>query len=87
MVVPLIVCFLIVALVTGPVSLWLRMRVNEEVSEDRQVSWLSRDYGRVEDIYSELHPDSVLPGVSRYGRYLLMALMAGILLLGFTAKR
>jgi len=61
MTIALLVCFLIVAALIGLVSRWMRARVNQELPEDSQVSWWSHDDRRVEQIYSEQHPDSVLP--------------------------
>lgn len=87
MAIALLGCFLVVAAVIGPVSMWMRVRVNEELPEDSQVPLWSRDYRRVEEIYSQQHPDSVIPEVSRYGRYLAMTMIGVMILLGLTAKR
>jgi hypothetical protein len=86
MLIPLLVCLLVVGIVVDVISVWMKMRVNEELPEDRRLSWWSRDYRQVNRIYSEQHPDSILPNLNRYGGYLAMALFATIALAGILQR-
>ena len=83
----LFVCFVVVAIPSGFLSLWMRIRVNEQLPEDRQVLWWPRgNYSRVEELYGEQNPDSWMPSLSQYGRYTALALMGAMILLGITSK-
>jgi hypothetical protein len=64
----------------------MKMHINEELPEDQRLSWWSRNYREVNRIYSERHPDSVLPDLNQYGYYLALALMAGMILLAITSR-
>jgi hypothetical protein len=80
MVVVLIVCILALGIPLDVLSIWMKIRVNEALPEDRRLSWWSRNYRQVERIYGEQHPESVLPDLSRYAGYLVMALFAALIL-------
>jgi hypothetical protein len=82
----LFVCFMVVAIPAGFLSLWMRVRVNEQLPEDRQVPWWSKDYGRIEELYAEQNPDSWMPSLGQYGCYLALALMGAMILLGITSR-
>jgi hypothetical protein len=82
----LAVCFVVFAVPLDFLSLGMRMRVNEELPEDRQVPGWPRNYRRVEQIYGEQHPNSVIPGLSLYGRYTTLGLMGAIILLAITSR-
>jgi hypothetical protein len=86
MVVALLVCFLVLGIPLDVLSIWMKMRVNEELPEDQRLSWWSRNYRQVERIYGEQHPDSVLPDLSRYVGYLVMALFAAFILVGIIQR-
>jgi hypothetical protein len=60
--------------------------VNEELHEDRRLSWWSRNYRQVNRIYGERHPESILPDLNRYAGYLAIALFAAMILLGITSR-
>jgi hypothetical protein len=64
----------------------MKVRVNEELPEDRQLSSWSRNFEEVRRLYREQHPDSILPDLNRYGYYLALALMAAMILLGISSK-
>ena len=59
----------------------MKLRVKAELSEDRRLSWWHRDFRQVHLIYSERHPESVLPDLNRYGVYLLLILGVVVALL------
>jgi uncharacterized iron-regulated membrane protein len=80
MVIVLIVCILAAGISLDALQIWMKRRVNENLPEDRRLSWWSRNYRQVERIYEERHPESILPGLSRYGGYLVLALLAAAVL-------
>ncbi|MGA7402787.1 MAG: hypothetical protein WCC99_05325 [Candidatus Sulfotelmatobacter sp.] len=82
----LLVCFIVLVIPLNVLSLWMKARVNEELPDDQQLSLLSRDYSKVNRLYGEQHPDSILPSLNGYGYYLAVALMAAMILLGFTSR-
>jgi hypothetical protein len=86
MVVVLIVCILALGIPLDVLSIWMKIRVNEALPEDRRLSWWSRNYRQVERIYGEQHPESVLPDLSRYAGYLVMALFAALILVGIIQR-
>jgi len=83
----LLVCFILVAIPLNILSVWIKPRVNERLPEDQRTSWWYRDYSRVYGLYEEQNPDSILPNLSRYGYYLLLALTAIMILLGLSLRR
>jgi len=82
----LFIGFVVIAIPSGLLSLWMRVRVNAQLPEDRQVPWWSKDYGRIEELYAEQNPDSRIPILGQYGRYAALALMGAMILLGITSK-
>jgi len=86
MVAALLVCILAVGIPLDFLLVWMKMRVNEALPDDRRLSWWSRNYRQVERVYGEQHPDSVLPDLSRYAGYLVMALFAALILVGITLR-
>jgi hypothetical protein len=54
--------------------------------EDRQLPWWSRNDRRVEQIYGQQNPGSVVPNLSRYCRYIALALMGVIILLSISSR-
>jgi hypothetical protein len=86
MVVMLIVCILALGIPLDVLAMWMKVRVNETLPEDRRLSWWSRNYRQVEQIYGDQNPDSVLPDLSRYAGYLVMALFAALILAGIIQK-
>ena len=83
----LFLCFIVVAIPSGFLSLWMRVRVNEQLPEDDQVAWWPRgNYRQVEELYGEQNPDSWMPSLSQYGRYTALALMGAMILLGVTSR-
>jgi hypothetical protein len=86
MVTALLVCILAVGIPLDFLLVWMKMRVNEALPDDRRLSWWSRNYRQVERVYGEQHPDSVLPDLSRYAGYLVMALFAALILVGITLR-
>jgi hypothetical protein len=81
-----LVCFLVLGISLDVLSIWMKMRVNEALPQDRHLTWWSRNYRQVERIYGEQHPDSVLPDLSRYGGYLTMALFVAMILVGIIQR-
>ena len=79
----LIISVFVVGIPLNILSIWMKMRVNENLPEDRRLSWWSRNFRDVERIYGEQHPQSVLPDLSRYGSYLTIALLAAAVLVSF----
>ena len=67
-------------------STWMQIRVNEELPEERQLSWWFRNYRQVERIYRAQHPDSIVPDLTRYGTYLVMALFATMILVAIIQR-
>lgn len=67
-------------------STWMKIRVNDELPENRQLSWWSRNYREVERVYREQHPDSIVPDLTRYGGYLVIALFVAMILVSIFAK-
>jgi hypothetical protein len=86
MLVPLLICFLVFGIALDSLSAWMKMRVNEELPEDRRLSWWSRNYRQVNQVYGDQHPDSILPDLNRYGGYLVMALFAASILVGILSR-
>jgi hypothetical protein len=80
MLVFLFICVWVLLTPLWILSTWMKIRVNEELPEDRRLSWWSRNYRQVERIYREQHPDSIVPDLTRYGGYLTLALFAAIVL-------
>ncbi len=86
MLVFLFICVCVLLTPLWILSTWMKIRVNEELPEDRQLSWWSRNYRQVERIYREQHPDSIVPDLTRYGGYLALALFAAIILVGIIQR-
>ncbi len=86
MVVALLACILGLGIPLDGLQIWMKMRVNEGLPEGRRLTWWSRNYRQVERNYGEQHPDSVLPDLSRYGGYLVMALFAAMILVGMIQR-
>jgi hypothetical protein len=84
MLLALFLCIFALGVPLDVLSIWMKMHVNKELPEEERLSWWSRNYWKVEDIYSEQHPDSVLPKISRYGGFLILALLAAAFLLGLS---
>jgi hypothetical protein len=82
----LLVCFVVIGLPLDFLSLWMRVRVNEQLPEDRQVPWWPRNYRRVEVLYGEQNPHSLMPSLSQYGRYAALALTGAMILLAITSR-
>lgn len=87
MVAALLACILALGIPLDVLSIWMKVRVNEELPEDRRLSWWSRNYRQVERIYGEQHPDSVLPDLSRYAGYLVITLFVALILVGIMQRR
>ena len=66
----LLVALFAIVVALNVLSLWMKTRANEKLSEKNRLSLWSTDTQGVERIYGEQHPDSVLPELFRYGRYL-----------------
>lgn len=86
MLLALFMCIFALVVPLDVLSIWMKMRVNKELPEEERLSWRSRNYWKVEDIYSEQHPDSVLPKISRYGGFLILALLIVTFLLSISLK-
>jgi len=78
------ICIFVLGVPLDILSIWMKMRVNQALPENERLSWWSRNYWRVEDIYSEQDPDSILPKVSRYGGFLILALLIASFLLSIS---
>jgi len=87
MLVVLFICVFVVGIPLDLLQIWMKMRVNEALSEDRRLSWWSWNYRQVERIYGEQHPDNPLPDLSRYGGYLVLALFGLLLLVGLSLRK
>ena len=83
----LIVCFVAVGIPLDILSIWMKARVNGDLPEDQRLSQWSRNYRQVNRLYGEQHPDSILPDLSRYGYYFVLALMGAMIFLGITSRR
>lgn len=79
---PVFLALLVPTLLLSPVLtvlyIFMKVSVNLDLSEEKQLSWWSRDTVGVQRIYAEQNPDSVLPALSRAGTYLLIALAIAV---------
>jgi hypothetical protein len=87
MVVFLFICIFVLGIPLNFLSMWMKMSVNENLPDESRLSWWSRDFREVERIYGEQNPDSILPDLSRYGSYVLIALLLAAFLAGFMLKQ
>jgi hypothetical protein len=74
MLILLLICFVVAGIALDGINVWMKLRVNEALPKDQRLSWWSRDYRRINKFYEGQRPDSVLPDVSRFGGYLVLAL-------------
>jgi hypothetical protein len=86
MLLALFICIFALGIPLDVLSIWMKMRVNKELPEGERLCWRSRNYRKVEDTYSEQHPDSILPKVSRYGGFIILALLIAAFLLSISLK-
>lgn len=86
MVLLLFICIVIFGIVTDGLSIWMKLRANEELPEGRRLSWWSRNYREVNQSYGKLHPDSVLPDLNAWCGYLVLALVGGLIVVGLIQR-
>ena len=86
MFVSLLISFLIVGIAIDILSVHMKMRVNADLPVDRRLSWWSRSYRQVNRLYSEQHPDSILPDLNRFGGYVALALFGATLIVSLLAR-
>jgi hypothetical protein len=86
MLVALFICVFVFGIALDVLSIWMKTRVNEDLPRSSRLTWWSRNYRQVERIYGQQHPDSILPDLSRWGGYLVMALLASLILVGIISR-
>jgi hypothetical protein len=68
----LMVPALLLSFVLGVLYLFMKLSVNLDLPEGKQLSWWRKDYYVVERTYAEQNSNSILPQLSRGGRYLMI---------------
>jgi hypothetical protein len=86
MVIFLLISLVITGIVIDVVFSFMMGEVNDRLPEGNKLSWWSHDFGRVNRAYREFFPDSNLPDVSQYGRYIALALFFAIVLSSILKK-
>jgi len=84
---PILICLVVVGIFVNAISIWMKVRVNEELPEDRRLSWWSRDFREVNRLYRGKHPDSSLPDLDQYGGYFLYGLVAVVIVIGIMQRK
>ena len=78
----------ILVLIENGIAISMMVRVNERLPEGRKLSWWRRDYdGKLNRVYREHFPDSILPDLENYFGYTAIALIAVFVLVSFYRGR
>ncbi len=75
-------CFILVGLAAGRITSYMKSHLNDQLSQDRQLPRWPMSYRRVNRMYEERNPDSILPRLSRVCGYLMIVLFVVIVLTG-----
>jgi hypothetical protein len=78
----LLVCFMLVGLAADRTTSYMRSHLNGHLSQDRKLPPWPRSYRRVNTLYEEQNPASILPRLSRGCGYLMIALFVVMVLTG-----
>jgi len=84
MVIAFLICFAL-GLIDWALSVGMVIRVNEALPADRKLSWWRRDsyWGKVNQVYRQQFPQSVLPDLESVFSYTLVALIMILVLVSF----
>ena len=86
MTVVLLICFLVFGIAIDSLSVWMKIRVNERLPEDRRLTWWSKNYGQVNRLYAQQQPNSILPDLNRAGMFLVIALFVTLIVTSFVIR-
>jgi hypothetical protein len=77
------VALIICGIVTNVASIAMKLKVNSHLPNEERYSWWSQNFSEVGRKYLEFFPGSMVPNISRYGRWACLALLLAMIVSGF----